>query len=483
MNSLKIVINLVTLAFKNLWRRKARTVLTVVAVTIGTTAVISLVAITTGAQEVFMAQMEKTGVLTQITVIASNEVESVDIFGGGIGDVEGEKITDETVNEVRSVEHIIAVSPQVQVWSFRTIAFKDSDKRYRVEVTAVTPNQAIEMNTSFGQRLKLTDYTKIFLAHKTAEALIKDTNYELNDLIGKTVTFNLEKGHFTQNMDFPEDIVQDYFTQQEILHRQGRHEEAGKIPYPLDDIVNTVEAEIVGIGLPGPDEWRSYISLAWGKELMTRKNIGGPKMDEYGNPTGEYETHIWDEFEEKGYHTLVAKVNDVDNVEQAAEEIRTKYNRGAITAKDFLESFLRIFLVVQIALGGIGGIALLVASIGIINTMLMAILERTSEIGLLKAVGATGGMVGWIFTFEAGLIGLLGGGLGIGAGMGISEIVNYIASTQLTAQNFVVENIIGFPTWLIGGALVFSFVLGVISGLYPALRAAKLNPIDALRAE
>jgi len=483
MSFFKVFTNLIGIAFKNLWRRKARTILTVIAVTIGTTAVISLVSIATGAQNVFMSQIERTGALTQVTVISSNEIESVDIFGGGIGDTEGEKMTDETVKEIAAFDHVIAVSPQVGIWSLRTIQLKDTEKRYGLDIKAVEPNQAVEFNAVAGRGLTSSDTDgKIFLSNKLAEALNGDDN-NFDKFIGKTVTLTLEKGHFTENMEIPKDIIDEYFDKQEELHRQGKGKEASEVPHPLDDIVNTVEAEIVGIGHSCPGDNQSYITIAWGKELMTRKNPGGPKHDDQGNPTGEYETNIWNELEERGYQTIVAKIDDADNVEAVAEKIKSDLERGAITAKDFLDSFLRVFLIIQIALGGIGGIALLVASIGIINTMLMSILERTKEIGLLKAVGATGGMVAWIFTFEAGLIGFLGGLAGVGVGSGIAEVVNRIASSQLADQNFDIEKIISFPLWLILGTLAFSFVLGVTAGLYPAIRASRLNPIDALRAE
>ncbi|OQX50796.1 hypothetical protein B5M47_03010 [candidate division CPR3 bacterium 4484_211] len=482
MNFLKISLNLISLAFKNLWRRKIRTVLTVIAVSIGTTAVVSLVALATGAKRIFISQLEKTGALTRITVIASNQVESVNIFGGGFSDVEGEKMTDETVKEVKALPHVLEVSPQFHVHTLKTISLKDSDKKYRLDVSAVEPNSAIEMPTTAGRKLNASRTGEIVISYKIAQAFSKDTSLKPQDLVGKTAVLTLEKGLFTQNMPFPEEKVNGYLQQREILYRRGQRKEADEIKNPLDEIINTVEAEIVGIGVPGPQERESYINLDWGQELLTRKHLGGAEYDRYGNLV-KYETDVWDEIKERGYQTLIAKIDDVDHVEATAEEIKTRLGRGAITAKDFLDAFLRLFLIIQIVLGGIGAIALLVASIGIINTMLMAILERTKEIGLYKAVGATGGMVGWIFTFEAGLIGLLGGGAGIGAGIGIAQIVNKIATHQLAAQNFAVEEIISFPLWLIISSLIFPFFLGITSGLYPALRAARLNPIDALRAE
>jgi putative ABC transport system permease protein len=150
-----------------------------------------------------------------------------------------------------------------------------------------------------------------------------------------------------------------------------------------------------------------------------------------------------------------------------------------------------IFLVIQGIFGGIGGIALIVAAFGIANTMLMAIYERTREIGLMKAVGATNRDVMTIFLTEAGAIGLLGGIGGILLGVSGGALIDLIAGTYLATQAVqsgadaadVVISIIHTPLWLPIFALVFSSLVGVISGVYPAVRAASLDPIAALRYE
>jgi putative ABC transport system permease protein len=150
-----------------------------------------------------------------------------------------------------------------------------------------------------------------------------------------------------------------------------------------------------------------------------------------------------------------------------------------------------IFLLIQGIFGGIGGIALIVAAFGIANTMLMAIYERTQEIGLMKAVGATNRDVMSVFLTEAGVIGLLGGVGGILLGVSGGALIDLIAGTYLAAQAVqsgadaadVVISIIHTPLWLPIFALVFSAMVGVISGVYPAVRAASLDPISALKYE
>jgi len=156
-----------------------------------------------------------------------------------------------------------------------------------------------------------------------------------------------------------------------------------------------------------------------------------------------------------------------------------------------LQEVNTVFLVIQGVFGGIGAIALIVAAFGIANTMTMAIYERTREIGLMKAVGATNRDVMSIFLAEAGSIGLLGGIGGVLLGVGLGALIDVIAGTYLAAQAVqsgasaadLNISLIHTPLWLPIFAVVFSALVGVASGLYPAMRAAALSPIAALKYE
>jgi len=134
--------------------------------------------------------------------------------------------------------------------------------------------------------------------------------------------------------------------------------------------------------------------------------------------------------------------------------------------------------IVQGIVVGLASIALFVGGVGIMNTMYMAINERTQEIGVLKAVGASKKDIRMLFLMEAGLIGFTGGVLGIGLGIGISEVAVYLAS------NFSDVAITrGYTPILLIGALLFSTLLGIISGYLPSRRASNLDPAEALRYE
>jgi putative ABC transport system permease protein len=149
------------------------------------------------------------------------------------------------------------------------------------------------------------------------------------------------------------------------------------------------------------------------------------------------------------------------------------------TSEQLLETFSNIFAVVQAVLVGIAAISLLVGGIGIMNTMYTSVLERTKEIGTMKAIGAKNSDILWIFLFESGLLGLVGGAIGILIGVGLAKGTEYVATTALGTP-FLQASL---PLYLIVGALAFSFLIGTASGILPAMQAAKLKPADALRYE
>ena len=145
---------------------------------------------------------------------------------------------------------------------------------------------------------------------------------------------------------------------------------------------------------------------------------------------------------------------------------------------------LRIFFTIFDSLLGIfGSLALAVSTLGIINTLVMAILERRREIGVLKALGAADRDVKQLFFAEAGVMGLMGGILGVGMGWLIGRAVTFGTNVYLRRQDLPPAHVFSVPLWLIVGGIVFSVVVSLVAGLYPASRAARLNPVEALRYE
>jgi len=160
---------------------------------------------------------------------------------------------------------------------------------------------------------------------------------------------------------------------------------------------------------------------------------------------------------------------DYRDVEEGEEDFSVQ------TAEQTIERMNAILNVVQIILVGIAAISLVVGGVGIMNTMYTSVLERTPEIGILKAIGAKNSDVLWIFLIESGFLGVIGGAIGIAIGLGLSKIVELMAAN---AGMDIFKAYIGFP--LIIGALAFSFIVGALSGVLPARKAALMNPVDAL---
>jgi ABC-type antimicrobial peptide transport system permease subunit len=196
--------------------------------------------------------------------------------------------------------------------------------------------------------------------------------------------------------------------------------------------------------------------------------------------------HVW---RPEDYDQIDVLCKDVKATRAVASTLREE-GFNLWTVADYMEGVENQAFIIQAVLGGIGAVTLLVATIGIANTMIMAIYERTREIGVMKVIGATAGDVMMMFLMEAGLIGVCGGLLGLACSVGASKLINHFGA------NFMASNMgygmgIGangydisvIPPYLMLFALIFSFCIGVTAGLYPARRASKLSPILAIRNE
>jgi len=182
------------------------------------------------------------------------------------------------------------------------------------------------------------------------------------------------------------------------------------------------------------------------------------------------------------YSTLSVRVKNANLVQSVQDAIK-KMGFNTFSILDATQSLRRFFAVLDVFLGIFGSLALAVASMGIVNTLVMAILERRHEIGVMKAIGASDGDVKKLFFAEAGVMGLLGGGMGVAIGWAIGRAINFGTDIYLHSQDLPSENIWSVPWWLVAGAITFSILVSMLSGLYPAASAAKLDPVKALRYE
>jgi ABC-type antimicrobial peptide transport system permease subunit len=166
----------------------------------------------------------------------------------------------------------------------------------------------------------------------------------------------------------------------------------------------------------------------------------------------------------------------MDNVAEVQKAI-ADMGYYAYSNAEWVEQMQGQYAMVQAVLGGIGAVSLFVAAIGIANTMMMSIYERTKEIGIMKVLGCSLGRIRDLFLMEAGFIGLSGGAIGLLLSYGISAIINVlVADSGYSSLSYI-------PLWLAGTALIFAVLIGMLAGLLPALRAMKLSALSALRNE
>ena len=193
---------------------------------------------------------------------------------------------------------------------------------------------------------------------------------------------------------------------------------------------------------------------------------------------------IWDFFQpagsDEGYNVINIKLSSVKYVDPVKVQIE-QMGFETFALIDQLEEIKIGFLFMDMFLIAVGMIAIVVASLGIINTMVMSILERYKEIGIMKAVGASDSDVKRIFFFEAGVIGFWGGVFGLGLGFSVSMIINRVVNYFLAQQGVPHIDYFSYPWWLCLGSIAFAIIISLAAGIYPTLRAARIDPVIALR--
>ncbi len=427
--------DLLRLVVSNLGRMKGRVAMTAIGVVIGTAAVVVLISLAAGLQRSALRDLSSIGPLTDINVYP---MQALAPFGAPTTGREG-VLDERTLAEFRKLPGVVAVTPKEMLNAPAMLRY--GRLMGGSQILGIEPSQIDRLDFSMAEGAARLGGGQVIVGARVTESFFDPQGRRVSqppDLMGQTLQLVLTR------------VTED-----------GQ---------PVE---RTVRLRVAGVleKTGGPDDYTVFLSL---QEVL---ELNGWYAGRRVNPARD------------GYSQVLVKVARPDQVAAVEREILRK-GFYAYSAHSILQQINSFFLVVQGILGGIGAIALLVAAFGIANTMLMSIYERTKEIGLMKAVGATNRDVMSVFLAESGSIGLLGGVGGVLLGVLLSGIINVVARTYLMAQaaqsGTLSDTVLSFvhtPFWLPVFAVLFATGVGVLSGVYPATRAASLNPISALRYE
>ena len=441
--------DLLRMSSSNLWKRKVRTILTVLGVVIGVASIVVMVSLGLGLSRSLIEQYESWGSLTQITVYEPWNSDNADEM----------RLDDDLVKEIESLDHVESVWPILQM---SALAKYGSYEGY-LQIRAVPKDAYQEMNIEVG------------------EGRLPGEDDELTFFYGNEVLQNFYNaknggGSYWETGVLPDiDLMNDpifiIFDTSAYYASQYPDENGQNTPAPKKYLIPAC-----GVEARMEDSWSQY---GWYthcdieqlvpqlQRIFKNKVIPGQPTTKTGKP-----------YKEIFYNQLTVNVDDLNNVMEVQNYL-TNLGYEAYGNAEWVQSEQQTMGTIQLVLGGIGAVSLFVAAIGITNTMMMSIYERTKEIGVMKVLGCDLRNIRSLFLMEAGFIGFIGGIVGLVLSFTLSGIINKLAAAEAEFAN----GISYIPIWLVLLSLVFAVLVGMIAGFFPARRAMKLSPLAAIRNE
>jgi ABC-type antimicrobial peptide transport system permease subunit len=485
-------LDILQLALRNLRQAKLRAILTTMGVIVGVAVIVTMVSFGLGLQRNMLSRFKALDLFNEIQVFGrslsslianrpqgrptQNENQGRDRRSRLKPDQEPTRILDDAaIAEIAKIPGVAYVEPSIM-----TLTYVRANGQAQGESIggASVPNASSRFEKFVAGHM---------LSSSTAdEAVVKESFTrdfgfaKPDDAIGKTIEF----------LAAPNDSGAEKSADRGPANFFGLPLEEDDNSQPATDRVVAKTFRIVGVlstevkegagqgGLRGlfPDA-RVYVPLAAAHEWSVEHR--GP-MSQVALALARESGSLGDA-ENEGYDSAVIRVNDPAVLTEVRNRLKEQ-GFGSFSIVDQLEQFRTVFLIIDSVLGLLGGISLLVASFGIANTMIMSILERTREIGIMKAIGAEDREIKLIFFVEAAVLGLCGGVIGVLAAWGVDGLANRLAYRfVLKPQGASFVDFFSLPLWLTVGAILFALVVSILAALYPAARAARIDPVRALR--
>lgn len=447
-------------AWANLWKKKLRTFLTTAGVVIGVGALVTMFAFGQGVQDNIREQFERLDMLNYVIVSprggrtaapGGHNRDGPATQGSTSPDGATERIEvldDAFLHEITEIEGVEAAYPEMR---FPAQVRLDGREQFTlVQVVAAEAAQSGAIQLRAGEPYAHNDASEVLLS----DAMLRKLGVKPpEDAVGLTVEIQ------TVTLDLsPASLLRMALTrgdQRLPLSRQA---------YPF-----TVTGVVGRMGFGGPMPIRSDAYIPPGAAEDMRKLVM-TSMSEFFLPAEQT----------TGYSAVTVRVEPPGQVMAVKQELESRGLR-TFALMDQFEEMKTGFLIMDMFLLAVGMIGITVASLGIVNTMVMSILERYREIGIMKAVGATDGDVQRIFLFESAMIGLLGGLFGLVLARAVSLVINEILNGLAAREGVPRVDYFSFPLWLYVAAVVFSILISLVAGIYPTLRAARVDPVVALR--
>lgn len=462
------ILDLLRMSSSSLWKRKFRTVLTILGVVIGTASIVVMISLGLGLNKATMEDIERYGGITTIEVHEGRGGDSggmgVAVSVGGISTSSKDKVMrldDAAVELLGGLEHVESVSPVLQI---SVIAKYGQYVNDWMNVQGLTQEGLANLNIEVGEgHLPTSDKElEFFYGNRIATQFYNPKNYEYP---------------FYEKGELPVDLMNDTLF---IIFDQSAYWDS---MYGGDDMRNTVAPPkkyiIKTAGVEKSDEENSWSPNSYSiycdidalkaalKRIFRNKAIPGQPTTSSGKP-----------YKDIYYSQVNVNVDEIDYVQEVQEYIQS-LGYEAYSNIEWVESTQKQYANIQAMLGGIGAVSLLVAAIGITNTMMMSIYERTKEIGVMKVLGCDMRNIQAMFLAEAAYIGFIGGVAGLALSYGISAIIN----KAVQASGNGMSSLSYIPPWLAGASLIFAVVIGMLAGFFPSRRAMKLSPLAAIRNE